>query len=170
MNDQSNFMDTWRETTMNLAYVFLGISVLIILYYFVVGMSKKGAKKYDYINENEVNYLMYAMFAVATSFFLFANSFIEGFYDTPFTFEFFFGIFISFVFATILGWTAYSYLKYFYPSLVEKKINNIRFKPRVSPESGKPMRLLNEDEEDLHLTEEMIADEEAFAYEYDVWL
>ena len=32
------------------------------------------------------------------------------------------------------------------------------------------MRLLTEDEEDIHLTDEMIEHEEAMKYEYDVWI
>ena len=162
-------MDTLREAIFNLGLFFLVIGVLIILFYFLTSMTKKGSKKYDFINKNEVKYLWYGTLAFATSFFMFTTSIIEGFFKTPFTFEFFFGMFIALVFTNILGWSVYSYLKYFYPSIVEKKVNKIRFKPRVSPETGNPMRLLNEEEEDIHLTEEMIADEDNFAYEYDVW-
>ena len=39
-----------------------------------------------------------------------------------------------------------------------------------SPVSGKPMMLLNEDQEDVHLTKEMIEAEDTLSVDYDVWL
>jgi hypothetical protein len=41
--------------------------------------------------------------------------------------------------------------------------------PRINPKSGNKMRLLSEDEEDVHLDQSMQAEEDVFSIDYDVW-
>jgi len=43
--------------------------------------------------------------------------------------------------------------------LIEKRLKVLRYKPRISPKTGKPMKLLSEEEEDVHLDEGMQAEE-----------
>jgi len=59
--------------------------------------------------------------------------------------------------------------KYSYPSTLDKKLKILRFKPRVSS-TGDQMRLLTEEEEDVHLDEGMQAEEDVFSVDYDVWV
>jgi DNA-directed RNA polymerase subunit RPC12/RpoP len=60
-------------------------------------------------------------------------------------------------------------LKFYYPFFIEKRLKVLRYKPRVSPKTGKPMKLLSEEEEDAYLDEGMQAEENVFSVDYDVW-
>jgi DNA-directed RNA polymerase subunit RPC12/RpoP len=60
-------------------------------------------------------------------------------------------------------------LKFYYPFFIEKRLKVLRYKPRISPKTGKPMKLLSEEEEDVYLDEGMIAEENVFSVDYDVW-
>jgi hypothetical protein len=46
----------------------------------------------------------------------------------------------------------------------------LRYKPRISPKTGRPMKLLTEEEEDVYLDEGMQAEEDVFSVDYDVWI
>ncbi len=60
-------------------------------------------------------------------------------------------------------------LKFYYPFYIEKRLKVLRYKPRISPKTGKPMKLLSEEEEDVYLDEGMQAEENLFSMDYDVW-
>ena len=60
-------------------------------------------------------------------------------------------------------------LKFYYPFYIEKRLKVLRYKPRISPKTGKPMKLLSEEEEDVYLDEGMQAEENVFSVDYDVW-
>jgi DNA-directed RNA polymerase subunit RPC12/RpoP len=60
-------------------------------------------------------------------------------------------------------------LKFYYPFFIEKRLKVLRYRPRVSPKTGKAMKLLSEEEEDVYLDEGMIAEENVFSVDYDVW-
>jgi hypothetical protein len=60
-------------------------------------------------------------------------------------------------------------LKFYYPFYIEKRLKELRYRPRVSPKTGKPMKLLSEAEEDAYLDEGMQAEENVFSIDYDVW-
>jgi len=167
----SNFVEQWREWTLQGSYVFLGIAILLTLGYFLRLLFVSGkSNKYDYINKYETRLLWYSLLSITIAIGLLLNYGIESFFTTGNLFEFVIAIFMSGIISTIFGYTAYAYIKYYYPSIIEKKLTKLRFTPRISPESGKQMKLLTELEEDEHLTQEMIADEEGFVYEYDVWI
>jgi DNA-directed RNA polymerase subunit RPC12/RpoP len=72
--------------------------------------------------------------------------------------------------AIILGTIAYYTLKFYYPNYMNKRLKNLRYKPRISPKTGKPMKLLTEEEEDVYLDEGMQAEEDVFSIDYDVWI
>jgi hypothetical protein len=60
-------------------------------------------------------------------------------------------------------------LKFYYPFFIEKRLKALRYKPRISPKTGKAMKLLGESEEDAYLDEGMQAEENVFSVDYDVW-
>jgi DNA-directed RNA polymerase subunit RPC12/RpoP len=60
-------------------------------------------------------------------------------------------------------------LKFYYPFFIEKRLKVLRYRPRISPKTGKAMKLLSEDEEDAYLDEGMQAEENVFSIDYDVW-
>lgn len=169
--ETSSFAEQYHTYTLYAAYFFGGLAVLIFIAYFLRYISIKSyAKKYEFVSSNEGQYFWYSLLCVVIGAALFLNSYIQLLFDSTGGFEFFFGIFISLILGVALGYAAYAYFKYYYPSVIEDKLNKLRFKPRISPETGKEMKLLDETEEDVHLTDEMIEHEEAAVYEYDVWI
>ncbi|MDX1628983.1 MAG: hypothetical protein R3345_09815, partial [Fulvivirga sp.] len=170
MNDSGGFLGDWHTFTQYAAYFFFGVAALIGIIYFIGYFSiSKSAKKYEYVSSKEAKFLWYALLCVVIGAALFLYSYIQLVFDSG-RFEFVVGAFISIILGVAIGYAAYAYFKFYYPSVIEDKLNRLRFKPRISPETGKKMRLLDETEEDVHLTEEMIAQEEAAVYEYDVWI
>jgi hypothetical protein len=61
-------------------------------------------------------------------------------------------------------------LKHYYPDYVNRRLNRLRYKPRISPKTGRAMKLLTEEEEDVYLDEGMQAEEDVFSVDYDVWI
>lgn len=171
MESSSSFLNQWHAYTLYAAYFFGGLGVVITLFYYLKYATIKSlSRKYEYVSGNEAKYFWYALLSLVVGAALFLNSYIQLLFDAEGGFEFIFGIFISVILGVAIGYAAYAYFKYYYPSVIEDKLNKLRFKPRISPETGKEMRLLDESEEDVHLTEEMIAHEDAAVYEYDVWV
>lgn len=169
--EQSAFISTWHNYTLYLSYFFFALGIVIFLVYQIgLGSTKGYAKKYEYVSARESKYMWYALLAIVIGAAFLLNSYVQLLFDSPGSYEFIIGIFISLILAVAIGYAAYAYFKFYYPSVIEDKLNTLRFKPRISPETGKKMKLLTEEEEDVHLTEEMIAHEASFSYEYDVWI
>src|SRR3970282_1099425 len=82
---------------------------------------------------------------------------------------FFVRLFISIAGGTLVGYVACLIMDYYYPPSLSRKLKKWRYKPRISA-TGNEMRLLGEEEEDVHLEEGMQAEESAFSIDYDVWL
>jgi len=53
---------------------------------------------------------------------------------------------------------------------IKKYIKELRFSPRFAKDSGKPMRLLDETEEDPYLAKGQITEEDIGSVDYDVWV
>jgi hypothetical protein len=77
--------------------------------------------------------------------------------------------FIAMAGGTLIYYVAYLILEYYYPTILNRKLNKWRYMPRVSA-AGNEMRLLSEEEEDVHMEEGMKAEESAFSIDYDVWM
>jgi len=172
MESTSSFLSEWHTYALYLSYGFGAIALIIaIIYYLRLSMIKSYSKKYEFVSKNEAKSFWYALLCVVIGAALFLNSYIQLLFDAQSGgFEFIFGIFISLILGGAIGYAAYAYFKFYYPSVIEDKLNKLRFKPRISPETGKEMKLLDETEEDVHLTDEMIEHEENAVYEYDVWI
>jgi DNA-directed RNA polymerase subunit RPC12/RpoP len=159
--------DSWNALAVNLGYVFLAMSALIALAYIIrlntIGGDKK---KYDFINRHEIKWLWAATIVFLISMCLFGNSGIENMNPVLF----FVRSFVTIAFGLILGLIVQNLLKFYYPFYIEKRLKLLRFKPRISPKTGKPMRLLSEEEEDAYLDEGMQAEENVFSVDYDVWI
>ena len=168
---EMSFVEEWHFITLYGAYLFFVLSGVITIVYFI-GLLLIGqkSKKYDYINKYEAQAFYYSLLSIVIAIGLLINSAVELLFTSGNLFEFLMGIFMAGIISAVIGYAAYAYFKYYYPGVVENKLNKIRFSPRISPETGKPMRLLSEKEEDAYLTPKMIAEEESFAYEYDVWI
>ena len=80
------------------------------------------------------------------------------------------GLFTSTMFAVIIAYAFHKWLDIYYPAKLNKKLMELRYIPRISPNSDKPMKLLSEEEEDVHLSVGMQAEEDVFSIDYDVWV
>jgi len=61
-------------------------------------------------------------------------------------------------------------MRFAYPSTLERKMKKWRYKSRTNKKTGNTMKLLSEQEEDVHLDEGMQAEENVFSVDYDVWV
>src|ERR1041384_1006138 len=78
-------------------------------------------------------------------------------------------IFVTSAMGLIVAVIVQNLLKFYYPFYIEKRLKVLRYRPRISPKTGKAMKLLSEEEEDVYLDEGMIAEENVFSVDYDVW-
>ncbi len=161
------FIGTWNYWAKIIAIASFAISAFFSLrYYLKLLITKDPKTRYDLINEREISALRGGAVFLVIALAFFANSFLDQI-----------GIFwfsirgISTVgFGVILGVILQNMLKFYYPFYVEKRLKKLRYKPRVSPKTGKEMKLLSEEEEDVYLDEGMQAEEDTFSIDYDVWV
>ncbi len=159
--------DAWNSLALKSAFVFWALGLLVVLGYIIKLSAVSGNKdKYDFINRNEIRALWIATigFIIGACFFVNANV-VE-----LTTLWVFVRIFTTAMMGILVAMIIQNLLKFYYPFFIEKRLKVLRYKPRVSPKTGKPMKLLSEEEEDSHLDEGMIAEENVFSVDYDVWL
>lgn len=160
---------SWIEQMRLGAAVFGVLALLVVLYYFLkLPTISKRVKRYEFMSAREISHFKTASVLLAIGCAMLFNSFIAGLFQTTFTFSA--GLFLSAIVGVVVGYAIFAYFDVYYPFILEKRLMNVRFKPRVNPKNKNQMRLLNEHEEDVHLTEEMIKQEQKFAYDYDVWI
>ncbi len=158
--------DSWNGMAKNIAYAAWAISILIVLYHVIRLVTLGDAKaKYDYINKSEIKTLWIAAIVLIVGGCFYANSNIIKMT----TLLAFVRFFITFAMGMIVALIIQNLLKFYYPFFIEKRLKALRYQPRVSPKTGKAMKLLSEDEEDSYLDEGMQAEENVFSIDYDVW-
>lgn len=167
-----NFLSSdWQVALVEIGGICVLLAVLMVFFYEVRLHSIKGrSEKYKFASSRESRNLRAASVVMAigvafVSFYLISRA-LGHIQTYLYYFVGFFSVLISFVF----GYGAWVTLKYYYPFVLEKRLQRIRFRPMKSPKSGNPMRVLNESEEDAHLTEEMMREEDSFTVDYDVWM
>lgn len=162
-----SFLDTWNHIGQMAIYALIGAGICVLLYFFIRLFTIRSYKnKYDFVNEKEINLLWFSslFFIVA------ATVYVNTLVAKPDIVWFIVRIFVSVMFALIVGVVVSNLLRVYYPSFVEKRLKKLRYTPRMSPKTGKPMKLLSEEEEDVHLDEGMQAEENIFSVDYDVWV
>jgi hypothetical protein len=158
--------DAWNLMAKNVAYAAWAIAILIVLYHVIRLATMNDAKlKYDYINRSEIKTLWIAAIILIVGFCFYANSNIQKLS----TLWIFVLGFTTFAMGMIVALIVQNMLKFYYPFFIEKRLKALRYKPRVSPKTGKAMKLLGEQEEDAYLDEGMQAEENVFSVDYDVW-
>jgi hypothetical protein len=159
--------EAWNMWAQYIAYSLAGLSVIILIAHIIKLAATSDSKtKYDYINRSEINILM------ACSVLLIIGG---GFYANSYIVELsilwmFVRLFVTVSMGLIIGVIVQNLLKFYYPFYIEKRLKKLRYKPRISPKTGKPMKLLSEEEEDVFLDEGMQAEEDIFSIDYDVWV
>ncbi len=164
------FVETWQQAVIVLMFGALAYAFFVLLAYYAKYNSRKDPKKkYDLASTKEVSVLFQANLGIAVALFLFIN------YLEPETVKldmvwFFVRFFIAFCIGILHAYIAHLVLKYYYPGPLSKKLNRLRYSPRINKKTGNSMKLLSEDEEDAYLDEGMQAEENVFSVDYDVWI
>lgn len=171
MESNTDFVLSWDYYMSLGAYICIGIAILILLYHeYRILIIKDYKEKYDYVNLHEIRYFWYAVIAMILGAAFYANSIGTHMIFSDVTIWFYVRTFMTASFAVIAYFIFYSLVRIYYPRYVEKRLNKLRHKPRVSPD-GNLMRKLKEKEEEAHLEPEMYKEQsEIHSVDYDVWL
>jgi hypothetical protein len=158
----------WNEMAKNIALGAWAIAVLIVIGHIIRLATMSDAKiKYDFINRSEIMTLWVASIILIIGCCFFANSTVTA--ETSSVLWIFVRVFTTISMGMIVALIAQNLLKFYYPFFIEKRLKALRYKPRISPKTGKAMKLLGEEEEDSYLDEGMQAEENVFSIDYDVW-
>jgi hypothetical protein len=158
--------ESWNAMAQTIAYVSWAIAFLIVLYHVIRLTTMSDAKsKYDFINRSEIKTLWIASIVLVIGSCFYANANIVELTAV----WVFVRVFTTSAMGLIVSLILQNLLKFYYPFFIEKRLKVLRYKPRVSPKTGKAMKLLSEVEEDSYLDEGMQAEENVFSIDYDVW-
>lgn len=169
-SDDVIFLEAWHNAMIIGAIVFLAIALILYLVFKLrVSLIKDLKDRYDFVNTKEIKWLKYVFYSIGIAIAMAIN--LYGQNDVKvlgvwFIVRIFFGI----AGATLVGYVASLILDFYYPTRLNYKLRKLRYTPRINPKTGNKMRLLSEDEEDVHLDEGMQAEENIFSIDYDVWL
>ncbi len=170
MEVQNSFLDAWHNAMVVGGIIMFAIGIIIYLIHQLrVASIRDFKEKHDFINANEIKWYKYTFYSFGLGVAMFINLYAAGKVGDIGVW-FFVRIFISLAGATLVGYVATLVLDYYYPTQLNKKLRKWRYMPRVNPATGNKMRLLSEDEEDVHLDEGMQAEENIFSIDYDVWM
>lgn len=157
--------ESWNRLASYFSYFCWGAGLLILIGYLARLSSVRDNKdKYDFINRHEINWLWITSIFLIIGACFYANT---GIVEINNLWIFVRG-FVTFAMGMIVGLVIQNLLKFYYPFFIEKRLRELRYKPRISPD-GRQMKLLSEDEEDAYLDEGMQAEENVFSVDYDVW-
>lgn len=162
----------WDNVITWASFASFGIAVLILLYHeYRLLIIRDLKEKYDYVNTHEIRYFWYAVLALILGTALYTNAIIANLFDIRGTTGILVRVFYTIAFLAVAYYVLYSLVRILYPRVVERRLNKIRNKPRISP-AGNFMRKLSESEEDVHLEQEQIDQEssDVHSVDYDVWI
>ncbi|NJN42466.1 MAG: hypothetical protein HC811_09845 [Flammeovirgaceae bacterium] len=158
--------DYWNNLASNIALACWALGLVITLLYVArLSLMSDNKASYDFINRNEIKVLWISSVIMVLGACFYANSNIEVLDTLWITVR----IFMTFAMGVMVALIVQNLLKFYYPFFIEKRLKVLRYKPRISPKTGKPMKLLSEEEEDAYLDEGMQAEENIFSTDYDVW-
>lgn len=128
-------------------------------------------EKYDFINTGKIRNLRLVWLLIAIAAGLLVNLYgmndkVLGSVGVWFFVRMFFGIAAG----TITGYVSFLLVQFYYPTILNRELNKWRYMARINPATGNKMRLLSEEQEDVHLDEGMKTEENMFSIDYDVWV
>lgn len=163
------FLIGWHQIMIIAAIVsVITAFLLLIIHYVKLSAIKTYKGKYDYLKLNRIRAYQFFYFALASSVFFFGNTIGDETVEKSLVYIFV-RLFISMCVGVLIGYIIYLILKFYYPTFLERKLTVLRYTPRIS-KTGSEMKLLSEEEEDVHLDEGMQAEENVFSIDYDVWV
>ena len=164
------FLVGWDQAMIILAPIALALSLVIYIFYKIkVGMLKTPKEKYDLISNYEIKFFIAAHIAIAAAIVFLFNTYKSDTVALSAVW-FFIRLFISICIGTLHVYVVQLILKFYYPAKQHKKLEILRYQPRINEKTGNEMKLLSEDEEDAYLDEGMQAEEDVFSVDYDVWI
>lgn len=156
----------WNRLAEYIAYGCWALALLTVLWHLVKLATTSDPKtKYDYISRNEIKLLWIASIILIVGCCFYANANIVELNAILI----FVRVFTTVSMGLIAALIVQNLLKFYYPFYIEKRLKVLRYKPRISPKTGRAMKLLSEEEEDTYLDEGMQAEENVFSTDYDVW-
>ncbi|MFM9075165.1 MAG: hypothetical protein ACKORJ_06305 [Bacteroidota bacterium] len=128
-------------------------------------------EKYDFINTGKIRNLRLVWLLIAIAGGLLVNLYgmndrVLGSVGVWFFVRMFFGIAAG----TIIGYVSFLLVQFYYPTILNRELNKWRYMARINLATGNKMRLLSEEQEDVHLDEGMRTEENMFSIDYDVWV
>lgn len=163
------FVEGWHQIMIIAAIATITTGFVFLIIHFVKLSAIKTYKgKYDYLKLNRIRAYQFFYFSLGAAVFFMGNTLGDDAIVRSIMY-FFVRLFISMCVGTLIGYIIYLILKFYYPTSLEKKLTILRYTPRIS-KSGNEMKLLSEEEEDVHLDEGMQAEENVFSIDYDVWV
>ncbi|MEQ8580277.1 MAG: hypothetical protein RIC30_04420 [Marinoscillum sp.] len=165
-----NKIPEWLANFPMIGFAFFAIAILItITYFFMLATAGKRTKKFIFASAKETVYFDIATRFVAFGLVFFAFYAIINWIGKAAIYHIFGAGFFSIIIGVAFGYAFWAIVKYYYPFVLEKRLDKIRFKPMKS-KAGNPMRLLNEEEEDEYMTPAMIEEEDNHIADYDIWV
>ncbi|HQQ97665.1 MAG TPA: hypothetical protein PLX35_10395 [Cyclobacteriaceae bacterium] len=172
MSEQDAFLSAWYTAMKLLGIISFALALIVYLIHNIrVSMVKEYKDKYDFLIRNEIKWYRWSTYFIAIGVAFLIN--LYGSNEAGLNkvgVWFFVRIFFGFAGGTLIGYVSYLVLEFYYPTKLNSKLKKWRYMPRVNPKSGHKMRLLSEEEEDVHLDEGRQAEESIFSIDYDVWL
>jgi len=157
----------WNPIGRKITYILVAVAGITIFTHLTILLLTRSYKnKYDYINRYEIRLLWYVSLLLVASAAVFVNTLALNLGLLWLLVQLFVTVMMGLIAALFFN----NVLRFYYPFYIEKRLKKLRYKPRLSPKSGKPMKLLTEDEEDVYLDEGMQAEENVFSIDYDVWI
>lgn len=164
------FLEIWQIFAMSLAGISFLSSVLIItIHKLRISSITDFKQKYDYLGAYDSKMVLYTIVSFSLTLILVINTVYNETVQLSYVW-FFVRMFIAICIGTLIIYVSYLMIKFAYPTTLEKKMKKWRYKPRVNKKTGNVMKLLSEEEEDVHLDEGMQAEENVFSVDYDVWV
>lgn len=152
--------------------VFVAACILIFVFHEMRVVSMKDFKvRYDYVTHFEIKFFWASVICAIIAATFISNAFMSEWILRK-GWKWFAGrAFLTVCLAILTYFIFQSLIKIYYVRYMERKLDRLRNRPRISPE-GNTMRKLSETEEDAHLEADQIAQEgsEIHSVDYDVWI
>jgi DNA-directed RNA polymerase subunit RPC12/RpoP len=163
-----HFVAQWDFYMFAGAAAFAILAVALFLFYeFRLFLIKDPKEKYDFVNLNEIRYFWYAVLLLIVAAGFLGNTVFTERATAHGLLWFYVRLFITVSFGIIFYFIFSNVVHIYYPRSVERRLQKIRNKPRISP-AGNVMRKLSDEEEKTHLEE--VGANEVHSVEYDVWV
>ena len=170
--EKEAFLAEWDGYMVMGSEVFLGIGILIFLFYEIqVARIRELKDKYDYVSTHEIRYFWFSFLSILIAGCIYLNSVATATIAQRYEWLIYVRVAVTGIIAIVAYLFSNSTINIYYPRYLMKRLDRIRNKPRISP-AGNKMRKLSEEEEDEHLEAYMIAEEASAVHsaDYDVWL